>query len=312
MTTGSGVRLHRPVRATCRSRVRHVGPVFRIVHQGTVTAHRLGPAERPLVLSYGAGCDSFWTLLMILTSPLSYFQDLRRRLTLVIFSDLGAEIPETYQHLACVAIPLMRRHGYDLTIIRPRVTARDGNVYENITDYYFAQAAIPGKVRRSCTPRFKIGPLLAACRTILGTDEYDTIICYDAAEQHRVNRLQELPPGERERLRSHLVHPPLAMGKHRNIIEEEIRRAGYLVPPKSRCFWCIYSRVSEMEWLTEVHPDLMDRAIALEEHMQRERRPFRQARGKGDITILSKPLRQIRDTHLTRKDLDRRQLRLSV
>lgn len=56
-----------------------------------------------------------------------------------------------------------------------------------------------------------------------------------------------------------------------------------------------------MEWLTENHPDLMEQAIALEENMQAERRAARAAKGKGDICILHRPLREIRDRYLARK-----------
>lgn len=282
-------------------KARHIGPPYRLIHTGSITRSGLRPGERPLVLSYGAGVDSFYTLLMMLTSPAPYWRNLRRRLTLIIHCDLGAELPETAEHLRDVATPLMQRHGYDLTIIRPRVTARDGRVYEDITAYYIAQGAIPGKLRRSCTPRFKIGPLLAATADLLGTSDYDTVICYDAGEKHRTERLEEVPAKERERIRGRLIHPPLLLGKYRLDMAEEIHIAGYPVPVKSRCFWCIFSKTPEMEWLTDTHPDLMDRAIELEENMQRERRAARTAAGKADINLLHRPLREIRDRHLNKQ-----------
>ena len=36
------------------------------------------------------------------------------------------------------------------------------------------------------------------------------------------------------------------------------------MPGKSACFFCPASRVTEIKWLAAKHPDLMDRAIAME------------------------------------------------
>lgn len=293
-----------------RQRVQHTGPVYRIVHEGTITRAGLREGERPLVFSYGGGLDSFWTLVMILLSPLPYFQELRRRITLLVHSDLGAEWPETTWHLYNVAIPLMRAHGYDLTIIHPRQTARDGTVHENITDYYMHQGAIPTKSQRSCTPRFKIGPCVATSTDLLGTADYQTIICYDAGEGHRTDRLKELPEKDRERLRTTLIHPPMAMGRFRPVMEQEIAELGFPVPPKSACTWCIFSHVEDIHRLHDLHPELLEQAIALEENVHRER-------NRTDICILHMPLRRIRQRYILKKEaaakgmtLKRKQLQL--
>lgn len=277
-------------------RVRHEGPIYRIVHLGRVTLDGLRSGERPVLFSHGAGVDSFWTLLQLFLSPEPYFRDLRRRLALIIHADLGAEWSETTAHLYGVQIPFLREHGYDLTIIRPRQTARDGQVYEDITSYYLAQAAIPTKARRSCTPRFKIGPCMAAARDILGTADFETVINFEAGETHRTKRLLELPEAERERLQSTLIHPPMAAGRFREDMKREIAALGFPVPPKSACFWCIFSKVRDIERLDDLHPDLLERAIALEEHVHA-------VRGRADITLLHKPLRQIRAAYRARKEV---------
>lgn len=79
-----------------RVRVKREGPIYRIVHQGTVNLAGLKPGERPVVLSLGGGLDSWWTGLMLFLSPDPYLRELRRRLALIIHADLGAEWPETY------------------------------------------------------------------------------------------------------------------------------------------------------------------------------------------------------------------------
>lgn len=159
-----------------RVRVKREGPIYRIVHQGTVNLAGLKPGERPVVLSLGGGLGSWWTGLMLFLSPDPYLRELRRRLALIIHADLGAEWPETYDHLHNVQIPFFRQFGYDVTIIYAGNTARDGRVYEDITSYYMAQEAIPTKAKRSCTPRWKIGPCMRASADLLGTTEFDTLI----------------------------------------------------------------------------------------------------------------------------------------
>lgn len=264
---------------------------YRITRHGTVVRPELQPDELPIVFSYGAGLDSFFALTRLLYDPT--WADLRRRLAMIIHSDLGAELPETQWHLDNVAIPMMQGYGFELTVIKPRVMAHDRKVYEDITDYYFAQAAIPGKMQRSCTDRFKIVPCQEAAKDLVGASV--TLLGYDASEGHRVRRLTP-------KRRAMMAFPLYDRGLTRGEMTRQLMRDGYPVPIKSRCFWCIFSHVAEMEWLTETHPGLMDRAIALEEHMQEVRRPVRLAKGKSDICLLHKPLREIRDRYLSRRD----------
>lgn len=263
---------------------------YRIAQLGVVARPNRQPFERPIVFSYGAGLDSFFALTRILTDP--DWQDIRRQLAMIVHSDLGAELPETAWHLEHVAKPMMEAEGLALTVIKPLVRAQDGNIYDDITAYYYAQAAIPGKMQRSCTDRFKIVPCQQVARDLVG--ECVTLLGYDASEGHRVRRLTP-------KRRAQFTFPLFERGWTRAAMTAQLQAEGYPVPIKSRCFWCIFSHVDEMEWLSEVHPELMERAIALEEHMQDVRRPARSAVGKDDICILHKPLREIRDRYFKRR-----------
>jgi hypothetical protein len=46
--------------------------------------------------------------------------------------------------------------------------------------------------------------------------------------------------------------------------ERSIREAGLPVPMKSACFFCPASKRQEILWLRERHPDLLQRALAIE------------------------------------------------
>jgi len=299
---------------TKTKRVKHTGPIYRMVQMGTVLIGRVkevaAQGKRPVVFSYGAGLDSFWSLVMLFSSNDPYWVDLRERVVLIVHAALGAEFEETDAHLHNVAIPFLRRQGWEMTIVKPRVTARDGNVYEGIWEYYMAQGAVPTRAKRSCTPRWKIGPLLAACKDLLGTDDYETIINYDASETHRTERLKEVPEAERERIRDRLHHPPMVMGKYRLDMAEELLAMNLEVPRKSACFFCIFQKVAEIEWMALNKPHFMAKTIALEENMQRVRRYSRRAKGKGDITILSKPMRFYQERALSKRAAEEAQGRL--
>jgi hypothetical protein len=48
--------------------------------------------------------------------------------------------------------------------------------------------------------------------------------------------------------------------------EHAIREAGLPVPIKSACFYCPASKKHEIVWLREYHPELLERALAIEEN----------------------------------------------
>lgn len=50
--------------------------------------------------------------------------------------------------------------------------------------------------------------------------------------------------------------------------ERSIRDAGLPVPPKSSCFFCPASKKREIVWLREHHPELLERAPAIEANAQ--------------------------------------------
>ena len=53
-------------------------------------------------------------------------------------------------------------------------------------------------------------------------------------------------------------------GMDRAACERSIRDAGLPVPPKSSCWFCPASKKHEIVWLREHHPDLLERALAIE------------------------------------------------
>lgn len=241
--------------------------------------------ERPLVLSYGAGLDSFFVLTRILESDDEPWASLRRRLVAIVHCDLGEELPETTDHLSEVAMPLAARHGMDITILRPRVVDRHGEHHSRLRTYLLAQAVVPSRTRRWCSERFKITPIGQWADDTFGVGAYDTILGYDASEGHRTARLSE-------RQRARFVLPLMTEGWTRPSMTAALEAEGQPVPIKSRCSFCPFSKVHEIAEIDRCHPDILEADIALEEAITAEN-------GRPEFTFLHRPLRAIRETQRT-------------
>jgi hypothetical protein len=98
----------------------------------------------------------------------------------------------------------------------------------------------------------------------------------DAGEEHRLTWARSEPskgkPQSREQwLDRHFFHywyPLLEWGYDRERCKAIIRAAGLPVPVKSACFFCPASKKSEIAWLREHHPKLLERALDIERNAQ--------------------------------------------
>jgi hypothetical protein len=99
----------------------------------------------------------------------------------------------------------------------------------------------------------------------------------DASEEHRLTWARS-KPGEPEAKPSREAwldanfftywYPLFDWGMDRAACERSIRAAGLPVPVKSACFFCPASKKHEIVWLREYHPELLTRALAIEENAQ--------------------------------------------
>src|SRR5581483_6098060 len=63
-------------------------------------------------------------------------------------------------------------------------------------------------------------------------------------------------------------YPLMDWGYDRERCKQIIAAAGLPVPVKSACFYCPASKKSEITWLQEHHPELLERALQIERNAQ--------------------------------------------
>lgn len=188
------------------------------------------------ILSLGAGVNSTAILALIKQGKIRCPEK-------IVFADTGCEHPETYQHLE-----YLKKYFYIDTV------KREG---QNLYGYYFEHKIIPTRMYRHCTDKFKIQPL----------KKY-------ALQQHDAHFLIGFCKGEENRakdfcLKTNVSFPLIELGLDRADCKRVIKEAGLPIPIKSGCYCCPFTKSSGWKWLNRTHPELFDRAVALEKNGSR-------------------------------------------
>ena len=247
----------------------------------------------PLVVAYGLGVNS--------TAMLVEFA--RRGITpdMILFADTGGEKPETYRYL-----PVIEEYLKEVKF-PPVITVRyepKWATYHTLEGQCLTTGTLPSIAYggRSCALKYKVSPqnkLITAtyppAEFVAGGKRVVRAIGFDASEERRTyagvvkaigldagesHRLTwaKVKPGEKERkpsreawLDEHFFvywYPLFEWGMDRSACERVIADAGLPVPVKSACFYCPASKKHEIVWLREHHPELLKRALAIEENAQ--------------------------------------------
>lgn len=217
------------------------------------------------VLSLGAGVNS--TALLILKTQGKVDFDL------AVFSDTGAENPETYQYIEEVIKPFCLKHGIALEIIK-----REGkNLYEESLE----KKIIPTRIFRSCTDKFKTRVLRKFVMTKFPDAIVHFLIGIDAGEQNRAKQ----DCGN--------FFPLIELNIDRKECERIIRDAGLPIPKKSGCFFCPFTPKNGWLNLLKNHPSLYEKAEELEKNGQRY----------PEMTLTNIPLERVRKSIEDQKSL---------
>lgn len=169
------------------------------------------------------------------------------------FCDTGAELPETYEYLARLEVVL----GKPIA----RLNASRG------FDHWFEvfRGALPSPQMRWCTRNMKIRPI----EEWVGDEPVVSYVAIRADESNRKGYISTKP---NIKTRFPFVEDGVAHDDVLRILED----AGIGLPEyyewrtRSGCYFCFYQRKAEWVGLAERHPELYERAVAIEQKVLRD------------------------------------------
>jgi len=208
-----------------------------------------------IVVSYGGGTNS--TAMLVGMKEHGIIPDA------ITFADTGGEHPHTYTHIFKMQFWLQKNNYPPITIVR-----KAGNG-ETLEENCLRANMLPSIAYgfKSCSHKYKIQPqdkyfnnLPQAKDVWKSGEKIIKYIGYDADEERRA----QIPEDEKYLYQ----YPLIEWGWGRDECVAAIKREGLPLPGKSACFFCPSSKVTEIKWLAAKHPDLMDRAIAMERNAE--------------------------------------------
>ena len=207
--------------------------------------------DQQVIASYGGGTNS--------TAMLIEYALRGLKVDLILFADTGGEKPHTYAYVNRFSEWLVE-HG-----MPPIVWVKKAGNGETLEENCLRCNALPSIAYgfKSCSHKYKIQPQDKFCnnhepfKQAWARDEKVVkLIGYDADEEHRA----KIPGDSKYRNKYPLVE--WDMGRDECL--ETIAKAGLCPPGKSACYFCPSSKPTEIRWLAHNHPELAERALAME------------------------------------------------
>lgn len=228
----------------------------------------------PLVVAYGGGLNS--------TAMLVGFRDRGIRPDLILFADTGGERPETYAHVQTVSAFTKLWWGVEIETVRKLYQGR----HEGLEGECRRKGVLPSLAygRKACSMKHKVQPQQRRVREWMRAHDCLRVrqaVGYDAGEGHRSIRRQEEALGAGRV--AQLWFPLIEWQWRREDCARAVAAAGLPVPGKSACFFCPASKRSEVFRLRDEAPELLERALAMEDAAQRTVRTKRGLGGQGNL-----------------------------
>lgn len=197
--------------------------------------------KTPHILSFGGGVNSVALMILLLRERLPFDG--------AVFADTGEELPETYAYLE-IAMDYLQKHGVPLTV----VSKRGRTLYETAWE----RQVFPSAVWRWSTRDFKITPILRYYRSLGAGGHVNQYlaIAWDEVMRMKDSRVDYVTN----------LYPLIDRRITRAGCLELIKSVGLPTPPRSACYFCPFNSVERWRWLFENHPELYEKAMALEEH----------------------------------------------
>lgn len=188
---------------------------------------------------------------------------------LILFADTGAERPETYEYINVFNNWLESKKMPLISIVRN--VDRNGNIY-TLEEECKKSGTLPSIVYgfKKCSLKHKVAPQDKFCNNYrpckdiweLG-EKVNKYIGYDAGEERRKENAFAIDLQDKKYTK---VYALIDWGWYREDCIKVIRDAGLPLPGKSSCFFCPSMKKAEIKDLRKNHPELFDRAVALEKN----------------------------------------------
>tara|TARA_R110000824_G_scaffold400884_1_gene609740 strand:+ start:447 stop:2435 length:1989 start_codon:yes stop_codon:yes gene_type:complete len=258
--------------------------------------------DHALVVHYGGGVDS--------TAILVEMVNRGERPDYILFADTQAEKPETYDYIrgfsqwlvlqGFPAITVVTRFGGPgndkgsiidsqagpcyVTHAEKTRESHTGPGYTNLEGKTHQNKWMPSPAYggHSCAAVFKVEPQDRYLAQVCGLKSTTDYIGFDATEGKRKSKKSFYAPAESKRPAPNYEFPLIEWGWDRAKCIEVIEAAGLRAPMKSACFFCPMSKKHEIRWLAINHPDLFQRALAMEDvDMIESGREHKSVKGMG-------------------------------
>jgi hypothetical protein len=210
------------------------------------------PDDALTLVAYGGGVNS--TALLC-----GWIERGLRPVDLIVFSDTGGERPETYRYIEQFSAWLKTKGYPAITVARAGHTLEDDCYrYNRLPSIAYGFKGCSGKFKTEPQAKYVNNwePARAAWangRKVL------KLTGYDADEPHRAEG------GARQDNKYWYRYPLIEWGWGRDECLAAITRAGLPLPGKSACYFCPSNTKDEIKTLQREHPDLLARALAMED-----------------------------------------------
>jgi hypothetical protein len=208
------------------------------------------------IVAYGGGTDS--TAMII--------ECVRRgvKIDYILFADTGGEKPHTYKYVNIFSDWCVKNGLPEIITVKKKGNGE--TLEENCLRIGMLPSIAYGY--KTCSHKYKIQPqdmffnnLPAAKKIWKSGGKLTKLIGYDATETHRIAKSKLRQDDKYE-----YIYPLHEWGLTRKDCIEIIKNEGLCLPGKSACFFCPMSRPSEIRALKHNYPDLMNRALKIEQN----------------------------------------------
>jgi hypothetical protein len=218
-------------------------------------------SNTPHIVCFGGGIDSTAMVLGLYEKNLP--------IDLILFADTGGERPETYQHIENFNNWLIKNNLQEIKIVK-RVTANGEK--ETLEEECLRTKNLPSIAYgfKTCSQKHKIAPQdkfmnswQPAIDTWKSKNKCVKYIGYDINEQHRADN-----NNLRNDVKYDFLYPLIDWHWDREQCKTIIKKHGFINVSKSSCFYCPSSRPKEIIDLYEKHPNLIQRALDMEQNAE--------------------------------------------